>query len=248
MTTHPYDLAAPGATQMGLVVLQADETIEMDMARMLPSEVSLLVSRVPSDTHVTLETLSAMEVELQRAASLFPRAADLAAVGYGCTSGAAQIGPERVADCVRAGKPTPHVSDPVTALIRACRAMGIARVGLLSPYIVSVSEKLGAVLEDAGIEIAAFASFDESEEGRVARIAPASIQSAAVALAGQAQMDAVFISCTNLRTLDVIAPIERATGIPVLSSNQVLCWDLLRRAGHDGQGPGALWNAPVSPA
>ncbi|MEC9343760.1 MAG: Asp/Glu racemase, partial [Pseudomonadota bacterium] len=39
--------------------------------------------------------------------------------------------------------------------------------------------------------------------------------------------------CTNLRTLDVIAPIEAQCGKPVLSSNQVLSWHMALQAGID---------------
>ncbi len=247
MTAQPYELVLKRACQIGLIVLQADETIEHDMRRMLPPSVEFLVSRVPSGTHVTLDTLSAMEVELKRAAALFPEAAVLRAVGYGCTSGSAQIGSGRVAEAVRAGKSTEEVSDPVTALIRACRAMQVTRIGLLSPYIQSVSRRLCDVLEEAGIGIVAFASFEESEEGRVAQIAPSSIKEAAIRLAGSADMDAVFVSCTNLRTLDLIDTVEAETGVPMMTSNQVLCWDLLRLVGAKGQGPGALWRQGITP-
>ncbi|MDO7707412.1 MAG: Asp/Glu racemase, partial [Loktanella sp.] len=53
---------------------------------------------------------------------------------------------------------------------------------------------------------------------------------AALTLAQKGGIDALFLSCTNLRTLDVIAKLETETGLPVLSSNQVLAWDLARRA------------------
>ena len=76
-----------------------------------------------------------------------------------------------------------------------------------------------------------FGGFDEGIEARVARIAPQSIIDAAVDLAAEGGIDALFLSCTNLRTLDVIAPIEAATGLPVLSSNLVLAWDMARKAG-----------------
>lgn len=232
MLTLPFEITPERPTQLGLIVLQADETIEADMRRLLPDTVELLVSRVPSGTHVTPESLAAMEAELQRAASLFPAGAKLAAVGYGCTSGSATIGATRVTDAVKAGIPTPHVTEPVSALIATCRAKGIKRLGLLSPYIASVSERLIDVLKDADIEVCAFGSFDEAEEWRVVRIAPASIKAAAIAVHDQVQMDALFISCTNLRTLDIIGKIEAQIGCPVLTSNQVLAWDMLRLAGQ----------------
>lgn len=247
MTTLPYTVETDRPAQLGLIVLQADERIEADMRRLLPDHVETFVSRVPSGAHVTLASLAAMEAELARAASLFPGAARLRAVGYGCTSGSAQIGVGPVAQAVKAGIATAEVTEPVSAVIAACKELGVRRIGLLSPYIASVSARLAEVLNTAGIEITAFASFDESEEWRVARIAPASIAAAAVDLAGQAQMDALFMSCTNLQTLDIIADVEAKLGIPVLSSNQVLAWHLLRLAGvavPDGF-PGSL--GKVSP-
>ena len=200
------------------------------MRRLFPKPVELLVSRVPSGAHVTLESLAAMEAELRRAASLFPYGARLSAIGYGCTSGSAQIGTDRVAQAIKAGAMTTHVTEPVSAVIATCEQLKVRKLGLLSPYVESVSERLRDVLAQAGIEVCAFASFNESEEWRVARITPASIKSAAAELAATVQMDALFISCTNLHTLDIISDIETDLGVPVLSSNQVLAWDLLRLA------------------
>ena len=230
MIIPSFEVDTDRAPQIGLIVLQADETIELDMKRLVPASVELLVSRVPSGDHVTPESLAAMAFELQSAASLFPKGAQMSVVGYGCTSGSAQIGTDRIAQAIKAETKTPHVTEPVSALIAACRHLGVRRLGILSPYIESVSNRLIEVLRDADIEVCAFASFNESEEERVARIAPASIMSAAIELSASANMDALLISCTNLRTLDVIAAIEEEAGLPVLSSNQLLAWDLLRLA------------------
>ena len=43
---------------------------------------------------------------------------------------------------------------------------------------------------------------------------------------GRGEVDAVFLSCTNLRTLDVIDEIEAELGLPVVSSNQALAWHM----------------------
>ena len=53
-----------------------------------------------------------------------------------------------------------------------------------------------------------------------------------------AEMDAVFVSCTNLRSLSVIAEAEARIGKPVLSSNLVLGWHMLRLAGLTAAGNG----------
>jgi maleate isomerase len=245
MSALPYTLVDRMPPQLGLVVLQSDETIEADMRRLMPVQAELLVTRIPSAEDVTPETLAAMEGDLSGAVSLFPRAARFAVVGYGCTSGTAQIGAGRIADLVQGGCAASAVTQPVSALVAACGHLGVKRLGLVSPYVVSVSAQLRATLTDAGLEIAAFASFDEGEEARVVRIAQDAVHDAALAVAAQGECDALFLSCTNLRTLDVIAEIEAETGLAVMSSNLVLAWDMLRHAGLTGAegAPGRLWGS-----
>lgn len=230
----PFTTTAPigSAATLGLVVLQADRTLEHDFRRLMPVEgVALHVSRVPSGAALTRETIRRMEDDLPAAAGLMPEGLAFDVVGYGCTSGAAQIGPDKVAGLVRAGCQTRHVTDPVSALVAACRSMGIARLALLSPYIEEVSGGLRAALAAEGIATPVFGSFEEEQEAVVSMIDAPSILQAAQALAAEGGVDGVFLSCTNLRTLDVIAPLEDLTGLPVLSSNQVLAWHMGQLAG-----------------
>lgn len=231
MTSFDYRFSEDARPLMGLVVLQADETIEDDFRRLVPAKARLLVTRVPSGEAVTAESLEAMAAHLTAAAGMFPRGANFDVLGYGCTSGTAQIGPSRIADLVRAGTTTRHVTEPLSALVAACRALGLGRLGFLSPYVESVSDRLRAALSAQGIATPVFGSFAEPEEARVARIAPASLIRAGRELAAGRDLDALFLSCTNLRTLDAIAPLQAALGRPVLSSNLVLAWHMLRLAG-----------------
>lgn len=217
---------------LGLIVLQSDETIEHEFRRLLPGDgVSFYVSRIPSAPEVTRETLATMEGEMTGAASLLPPPVPFDVVGYGCTSGTSVIGTARVAELVSAGCTTKAVTEPVSALIAACRALGLKRLAFLSPYVAAVSDGLRGVLAQSGVETPVFGSFNEAEETRVARIDGKSLAAAARSLAGQGGVDGIFMSCTNLRTLDVISQIEVETGLPVLSSNQVLAWHMLRSAG-----------------
>ncbi|MFT4961975.1 MAG: maleate isomerase [Paracoccaceae bacterium] len=241
----PYTLISDDRSLIGLVVLQSDESIEADMRRILPPSVELFVSRVPSGMAVSLQSLGTMETVLTQAASLFPLDARFRVVGYGCTSGTAHIGVARISDLIRAGTQTDVVTEPVSALVAACKALEIKRLGLISPYVAAVSDQLRAVLAEHGIIVTAFESFDEAEECKVVRISPDSIARAAVDLARSGDCDAVFLSCTNLRTLDIIEDVEQATGLPVLSSNQVLAWHLLGLSGCKTPlfAPGRLWKA-----
>lgn len=220
--------ADPTLPSLGLVVLQSDETIEQEFRQIFGPEQLIYVSRVPCATEVSRDTLQEMAATLPTAAGLFPVAADLATIGYACTSGTAQIGAAKVAGLVREGCDTPHVTDPLTALIAACGALGITRLGFLSPYVADVSKHLITVLADNGISSPVFGSFEEGNETTVAHISPQSTIDAAKALAAQGGVDALFLSCTNLRTLGVIEQLEAETGLPVLSSNLVLAWHMAK--------------------
>lgn len=230
--------------RLGLVVLQVDETIEHEFARLLPPSVaSLNVTRVPSAPDVTPETLAQMAAQLPAAAALLPNSFRHDAVAYACTSGTTVIGVARVAELVHSGCDTAAVTNPLTALIAACAHLGVKRLALLSPYVESVSERLRQRLGEAGIDTPHFGSFNESAEAKVARIDGESVLQAATALGQHADCDAVFLSCTNLRTLDVIDAIEAQIAKPVLSSNQVLAWHLAQLAGLtlEHAGGGRLW-------
>lgn len=227
----PYDLITTEPMRLGLVVLQSDETIEADMRRMLPESMEVLVTRVPSATVVSSDSLQEMAEVLTAAASLFPRGAEFAAVGYGCTSGSAQIGPESIAALVQAGVDATAVTEPVSALIAACQVLGVTKIGLISPYVAEVSGRLIEVLNGHGITVTVFDSFDEPLEKNVVRIAPASLVNAAKKIAQDSDIEAIFLSCTNLRTLGVIDALEADLGLPVLSSNQVLAWHMVQLAG-----------------
>ena len=239
METFSYELLTEDDRKpaLGLIVLQSDETIEQDFRRAFPSDTcDLYVSRVPSGLEVTGDTLAQMAETLPLAAGLFPRSLRLDVVGYGCTSGTSVIGPDRVAELVQAGCPDayakPAVTEPLSALIAACRARKIKRLALLSPYIEDVSAALRERLANAGIETPLFGSFDEAEEAKVARIDEASITSAATALcAGNDRVDGMFLSCTNLKAMGVLEPLSESLGVPVMSSNSVLAQQMKVLAG-----------------
>ncbi|MBE9635587.1 Asp/Glu racemase [Salipiger pacificus] len=238
----PHTSEAHRPAQVGLIVLQSDETIEQDLRLLLPPDLELLVSRIPSGDEVTPQTLAAMELHMTASAALFPSSARLSAVGYGCTSGTAQIGAAEVAARIRKGVDTPQVTEPVSALIAACADLGLRRLALLSPYVAPVSERLRTVLADAGIDTPVFGSFLVEEEARVARISAGSILAAGrdLVAASPETVEGLFLSCTNLRSLPVLTALEEATGLPVLASNTVLAWHMARLAGTRARGPGQL--------
>ena len=244
MSAPPYRLTGPAGTRgtLGLIVLQVDETIEQDFRRMFPArDVALHVSRIPSGAELTRDTIARMEADLPRAAALLPPGAAFDVVGYGCTSGTTLIGADRVDEAVRGATRTDAVTDPLTAAHAALAALGVRALALVSPYIPSVAEPVCTAFRASGMRITATASFGEEREAHVARVDPASTRAAALSVGRQPGTEAVFLSCTNLRTLDIIDDLERELGCPVLSSNQVLGWHMARLSGAPAEAPGRLF-------
>ena len=66
----------------------------------------------------------------------------------------------------------------------------------------------------------------------------------AVAVGRLEEADAIVVSCTNLPTYDVIAPLERELGKPIVTANQATMWSALRAIGKHAIGQGqALLNS-----
>lgn len=216
---------------MGVIVLETDETLEPEFAKVMALDgVALYHSRIPMVPEIRPETLARMEEDLPASARLLPPSLDFDVIGYGCTSASTVIGSENVARAIQTVFPNAKVSDPLAAIIAAGHHLGAKRLGFITPYVPEVSGRMRQKLEDAGFEIAAFGSFEEGNDQVVARITEASISEAAENVAAAAPCDAIVISCTNLRCLKIISRIEEKIGVPVISSNQALAWHMLRLA------------------
>lgn len=225
-------------TTLGAIVLETDETLEPEFARIMDIEgVALYHSRIPMATEVNSETLAKMETDLPAATRLLPSAPKFDVIGYGCTSASSVIGSDNVARQIQSVLPDAQVTNPLAAIIAAGNALGARRLGFITPYIAEVSQRMRDRLEEAGFEIAGFGSFEEGDDRVVARISPTSIMDAAKQIAATTDCDAIVISCTSLRCLRIIPDMEARAGIPVLSSNQALAWHMLRLAGINDQMP-----------
>ncbi len=241
----PYesDGGYSGDTALGVVVLSTDETLEPEMRQITAqSGANLYHTRIPFATNVTPETLAQMEHDLPKSMSLMPPNIDFKAIGYACTSGATVIGSDRLEQIVQQYYPKAAVTDPIKAVIAACRALGVKRLGMLTPYRADVSAAMRELLEENDIQITSFGSFEEESDPKVARIAQSSTLEGMMAV-GAEECDAVFSSCTNLGSFAVIEQAEKALGKPVISSNSAFMWHLHRLAGFTGPivGPGHLF-------
>ena len=233
---------------LGLIVLESDQTVEAEVRSLRLEGVAHHVSRIPMGATVTEETLQAMEARLPVAAGLLPSSFGFDAIGYACTSGATLIGANRVAAAIATEHPNVPCTDPITAAVAAFATLGIQSIGLVTPYNAEVTLRMAAHYEDGGVEVAAIGSFLEEDDNVVGRITEASVAHAVRRIGAEPECDAIFVSCTSLRTFGVIASLEAELGRPVVSSNQAFIWHLLRLASIEDRVPslGTLFEHDLS--
>ena len=206
-----------------------------------------MLARIAMEPEVTPTTLTDMRARLPAAAALLPSAFGFDVIGYGCTSASTLIGSDGVAECIATAHPGVPSTEPIRAATTAMGALGAERVAIVTPYTAEVTAPVAERFRAAGLRVTGLGSFLESSDLVVARISPASIADGVRAVVAERACDAVFVSCTSLRVLDLAPELEAELDVPVVSSNMALLWHLLRLAGVDDDlsGFGRLFARPL---
>lgn len=131
---------------------------------------------------------------------------------------------------------TERTGVPATSTILAYdalfRAMGVRRLGVVTPYIADIERRMVANYAAQGIEVVSTARLDDKGNYSFATYPPEQV-GAMIEEVAQAKPDAIAIVCTNFRGAPVASRIEEATGIPVLDSVAVTAAHCLRATGLD---------------
>lgn len=145
------------------------------------------------------------------------------------------------------GLPATTMTDSV---IEALGALGARRLAVATAYGDPVNDRLTDYLERAGFEVAALRALDIEDVDTIATVTTETLIDLGVEACKAAPgADALFISCGGLRTLPVTGPVERRTGMPVVSSALAGAWGAMGLLGLDrhAQGAGRLFDPALSP-
>ena len=232
------DAGIGARARIGLVVLASDYTMEHEFRKIMTIPgVDFYEARIFNSPQITPETLAAMGPLLTQTTDLILPGAELAVVGFGCTSASMVLGPDVVAEKIHAARPNAKATNPITAAMAAFDAFGAKRIAVLTPYRRDVNEVVRAYITGQGYQVPVFGSFNEQDDGVVAAIDATSIRNAVRTITKGRDVDAVFVSCTSVRLVDAVAEIEAECGLPVTSSNHALAWHCLRLAGVEDRLP-----------
>jgi arylmalonate decarboxylase len=127
-------------------------------------------------------------------------------------------------------------------MVEAARALGLRRLCVVTPYSEDLSGHLPGYLAEYGFGVLAVRSLPTNLP---AQFTPEQVFDLA-RQAWRPDADGLFVSCTGLPMLELIAPLEEDLGRPVIAANQASFWGVLGRAGLSAtiKGYGALLERP----
>ncbi|AWK70890.1 Asp/Glu/hydantoin racemase [Rhodococcus oxybenzonivorans] len=221
------------------IIAPFDLALERELWRWAPLEVSLHLARTPYEPvpvslemaelvserrHLMTATRDVMHVEPE-------------VVAYLCTSGSFIKGiahERKLCDAIcQAG--AQHAITTSGALLEAIEHLELSKVSVITPYDAALTERLHSFLHEAGTDVVR--SDHLGLGGGIWKVNYRTIAERIIA-ADDPKSEAIFVSCTNLPTYDVIAPLEAELGKPVLTANQLTIWACLGRMKLPMSGPG----------
>lgn len=211
--------------RLGLIVPSSNTVAEVDFYRRMPAGATLHTARMYLE-EVTAQAEEAMldehlPVALRDLATVQPDVVVFACTSAGALRGnaAEQVLIDRIAQ--RTGARAISVA---AAVREAITAHGARRVGVITPYVRELNDRIAGSLEDDGVTVAAIHGMGLVDNAEIGAVAPDRIAAFATDKFGAESRtpELLFVSCTNFRALEARERIEHELGVPVLTSNQAV--------------------------
>ena len=237
------------APTAGICVVMPEDGNQQDLDDFTPAGFSLdfqLTPVPPGEATVSMLWRMAEDREIEDAALLGARQQP-ACISYACTAASfvrGKGGDEDINRRITAVTGIPATSTS-TSLLRALRALNVERLAVATPYLDELNERLDLFLEAHGFRVVSMLGLNAKV---IQDVKPQEI----VQLArdcDSADAEAVFVSCTTMKTAPYVAALEETLQKPVLSANQVSIWDAVQLAGMQPAMPGrgCLFELEASP-
>ncbi len=230
-STLVADSAARSEHTLGMIVPQKRPVPDEALA-MYPAGVKFLIEGVglqtmtPAGYDSVIDRIVPAAQELAKAGA---QAIALMGTSLSFYKGAAFN--RKLADSIHreTGLPSTTMS---TAIVDGLNAVGGRRLAVATAYNDEVSECLRVFLEESGFEILVVQGLGLERIGEAGKMNRQDLEMFAVRVFERAPAaDALLVSCGGFRTLEVIAPLEKQCGVPVVSSMPHAIWAGVRLLG-----------------
>ena len=223
-----------GRARLGLLVPYTNTNFEPDMALMMPPGITLHVARlggydedeIPDADQMAGLGASDLDEPLRLLMGAHPDV-----ILYGCTSATLTHGPSFDQDLAKRAKAASGAETvtAASALVAALRAMDVTKIGFVSPYVRDINDLAVDFLTQSGITTVARSEMPKAlsneEQGA---LTPDDVFAHALK-ADHSESQAIVLSCTDMRSVETLDRLENELGKPVISSNQAMAFETLRR-------------------
>ena len=216
--------------KIGLIYPTESLVMEPEFSAMAPEGVSIHTARVDL-TGATLEGLSGMmdDDRIEVAARMLGFRTPTDVVTFGGTSATFMRGvgyDQQVIARMEAVMTNVPASTTSTAALRALRAVGARRVSFVGPYVADITKLGGEFFAANGFEVTGAHGMGVTDNLELNDISLERVYGYTKSVV-EPEADAVFISCTGLRTIGAIEALEADLGVPVVTAIQATFWDCM---------------------
>lgn len=232
-----------GRARFGVLVPFTNTNLEPDMALLRPDGVSLHFARLGGYDQDEIPDSDQMQglgaADLGEPLHLL-QGVKPDVIFYGCTSATLTHGPSFDRDLAKQIKQESG-AETVTAagaLVHALKVLGVQRIGFASPYVPAINDMAITFMDKVGVETVNRSEVDATLDnyGQGA-LSPDDVYELGLA-ADHPDAQAVVLSCTDMRSVEIIERLEAKLGKPVISSNQAMVFQAMQLAGISDPMPG----------
>ncbi len=218
----------PKTLRLGLLIPSSNTTMEYEFNVMRPKEATVHVARMRLK-EVTISKLMDMEKEIETAA-LRLADAKVNVIGFGCTSGSLFRGlghDQEIVTRIEKTTDTPAVAT-AGAIVNALKALNLSKISVATPYTEEINSLERRFLEENGLAIQKIKGLGIKDNLKIGEQTSRTIYDL-VKEVDTAWNDGIFVSCTNLKAIEMIGRLEEELKKPVISSNTATLWAMLRK-------------------
>ena len=211
----------------GLIIPSSNTIIEREFSKIHPDNITFHFSRLKLK-NVSIDELEAMKENVEEASELLVDAkVDL--ICYACTSGSLYGGLKNEEEIVKKIETKTKIKAITTAksVIEALNRLKVKNISVATPYSQEINLKVREFLENNGFNILKLEGLGITDNLKIGNVDLMEVYDLAKR-AYKKSAECLFISCTNLGTIELIDTLENELNLYVISSNTAILWNILR--------------------
>jgi maleate cis-trans isomerase len=227
--------------RIGVIVPSSNTNLETDCFLLAPKGVTLHFTRVGGydiddipDENVQRDFASQ---SLDDTLNLLTPA-EVNVIAYGCTSATLAHGYQfdRAFQQDITNKTGVPAITAAGAIIEALSTLGVSQIAFTSPYVAQLNNEAINFFAKCNIETVSYAGLEKQLSSKEQNALTPDDAYTLACQADSSQAEAIVISCTDFRALEVVEVLEQELGKPVVTSNKALMYVCLKQLGVDTSG------------